>query len=184
MKEILSMYFKKQKCPAQEQIFAKRYDSSMLRMFRLKQISVFSIKSNRILLQKFKEEKINIIKSIFAVFLLFASFFFLYFLLVMLISDIYYRYRYYILKVWLFPSLIQLFLVRFLIIYCLNFFKSYLLFKHYAMRKTKCFIKLLYTLFVTKDVIYMYRIRNFITKYEKELKEVKKKKEPAQTEEI
>lgn len=114
---------------------------------------------------KFREEKIKIAKNVFMTLILFGMFSFLYFLIIIMISDIYSRYRYYIIKVWLLPSLIQLIFVKFLINYLMHFIKSYLLFNYFAMRKVKPVIKFLYMIFLPKHYIHMYRIRNFITKY-------------------
>ena len=149
------------------------YDNTEMKMFRLHQYSFFNIKPNEIMRRKFIQEKINMMKSIFVIFLLVAFLTGLYYFLTIIISDIYTTYRLYILKVWLLPSLIQLFIVRFCIMYSLNFFVTCLLYKYYAMRKVNWKIKLLYFLLNSKEVKCMYKIRNFITKYFKKLNQLK-----------
>jgi hypothetical protein len=143
----------------------KNYDPNILKKFRITNFTLQSIRPNKIQAQIVKEEKLKLIKSIISILVLCAFYIGIYLWIIVMLADIYARYRYYILKVWLLPALIQLVLVKFFINLLMNLFKSYMLFKHYSMRKTKCMIKYVYRFFISKDVIYMYRIRNFITKY-------------------
>jgi hypothetical protein len=135
------------------------------KMYRLYQFNFFNILPNKLMQSKFREEKLSMIKSVFVTILLVCFFITIYIILVVVISDIYHRYRYYIIKVWLLPSLVQLIIVRFCINYTLNLFRSYLLFKHYGNRKSKCVVKYLYYFLIGKHIMYMFRTRNFITKY-------------------
>lgn len=171
MEEVSLKYFRKKSVTRSN---LKKFDFNVLKMYRLYQYCVFNTKPNQIMLQKFKEEKINIIKSIIVLIFMLGCFFFLYLFLIIMMADIYNRYRYYIIKVWLLPSLGQLLVVRFVSNYIVNFLKSYMLFKLYAMRKIKCHVRVLYCLFMRKDVIYMYKIRNFVTKYSSQLSELNK----------
>ncbi len=141
-----------------------------LKMVRVKPFFYHNIRPNKILLGKFREEKCKIVKSIIAVIFLTLFYLFFYFLLVVMISDIYQRYNYYIIKVWLAPSLLQLLIVRFLINYSMNVFKSYILFRHYYLRKSKGLLSVIVRLLISKEIVCMYKIRNIVTKYDKELK--------------
>jgi hypothetical protein len=175
MDNIRLKYFKKQNANQFSlQNFSGIKKFHDLRMIKLKPYFVFNITPNKILLSKFREEYCRIFKSIIAVLFLFMFYCFFYFLLIIMISDIYQRYQYYILKVWLCPSLLQLIIVKFIINYSMNVGKSYILFKHYSLTKSKGLLTFIVRLFIGKDVVSIYKIRNLVTKYETELKAVSK----------
>jgi hypothetical protein len=145
------------------------------KMFRLYQYNFFNKIPNKILHQKFHREKVSIFKLIIVSLLLFAFYVGLLFYIMVFLMEIYTNYQFYIVKVWLLPSLIQLILVRFVVSYVMNFLNSILLFGFFAKKKTNKIIKLLYLIFIPKYVRYIYRIRNYVTKYHDMIIDVWKK---------
>lgn len=175
MKKINRMYIRKESVDTNPNSYQK-YDNYGLKKLRLGHFTIPNIKPNKIMQDKYREDKINIIKNIILFLMLIVLFTLVYGILIILIHNIFNKYRYYIIKIWLGPALIQLLIVKFCINYGLNLFRSYMLFNYYAMRKTRFWPRLFYTLFVGEYFIHMYEIRNFITKYFTDLKQIKENK--------
>ena len=78
------------------------------------------------------------------------------------------EYEYFMVKIWLICTISILFVAYFLIYFIKVIIGSILLFNCYHSRNNGCFIKAMFKVFVDKNLIYMYKIRNFITKYRRE----------------
>ena len=72
-------------------------------------------------------------------------------------------------KVWI-SSTIYVYIIIFpLLYYIRNIIGSILLFKLYHLRNRKIYYKILFWIFVDKTMIYIFKVRNYITKYKTEL---------------
>ena len=67
---------------------------------------------------------------------------------------------------------LQIIAFNFIIHYLFSLFISFLIFKYYGYNKKNC-LKLIFDLFIEKYMIYIYRIRLLIKKYNKELEFIK-----------
>ena len=85
-----------------------------------------------------------------------------------LIKTVLNKFDEFILKAWIRPILILLTIVNLLLYYIKMLIGSLLLYNCYHLRKKGVFIKCLFWLFVDKEMIQMYKIKNLITKYKKE----------------
>jgi hypothetical protein len=74
----------------------------------------------------------------------------------------------FIIKAWILPAIIFLTVVSFLLYYIKIFIGSFLLFHFYHWRKKGRFFRILYLIFVDQSMIYVYKVRNLLTKYKKE----------------
>ena len=74
----------------------------------------------------------------------------------------------FIIKAWIFPIIIFLTVVSFLLYYIKIFIGSFLLFHFYHWRKKGRLCRILYLIFVDQSMIYVYKVRNLLTKYKKE----------------
>jgi hypothetical protein len=92
-----------------------------------------------------------------------------YLLLIILISDIFQRYRYYILKIWLIPSMINVFLISFFSSFIVNILKSSFLFKFYHFRKETGWRAKIFNWVINKDILSIFKLRVLMIKYKKEL---------------
>ena len=68
----------------------------------------------------------------------------------------------------IFIALLQIIVFNFIIHYLFGLFISFMIFKYYGYRKKNC-QKLIFNLFIEKYMIYIYKIRLLIKKYNKEL---------------
>ena len=126
--------------------------------------SFYSLKT----VNKEKETENIFNKFILISILLWAIFILLFILALYLIQNLLNKFDRFIIKAWLFP-LISIIIIANLILY---YFKiligTILIFHCYNLRKKKCFYKYLFFIFVDKSMIYIYKVRNLITKYKKE----------------
>ena len=95
-------------------------------------------------------------------------FFFLLFISIIIIKYLMNIYEYFMVKIWLLCTFLILFVLYFLFYFIKIGIASILLFNCYNKRKNGCLIKLLFRIFVDKNLIYMFKIRNYITKYRRE----------------
>ena len=75
----------------------------------------------------------------------------------------------FIIKVWLFSSIIIYLVIYPFLYYIKNLIGSFLIFKCYHLKNRALFYKILFGLFVNKTMIYIFKVRNYITKYKNEL---------------
>ena len=76
----------------------------------------------------------------------------------------------FIIKVWIIPTIIFYIIIYPISYYLKNLFGSILLFKYYHLKnRGALYSKILFGVFVNKTMIYIFKVRNYITKYEKEL---------------
>jgi hypothetical protein len=144
-----------------------------MRRERVQEIFFLAIKINKIADKSLRRDFKKLCKFIIFVIIMLSLFLGCYFCLIAMIYDIYARYRAYILKVWLVPALLQLFLVGFLIFFTFCSFFSFMCFKFYTTRKNHWITKVIFKYVVPKYIIYMYKIRNFTTKYAQKISETK-----------
>ena len=78
------------------------------------------------------------------------------------------EFEYFMVKIWMLCSIVVLFIIYFLIYLIKIIIASVLLFNYYHSRNKECFIKLMFKIFVDKSLIYMFKVRNYITKYRRE----------------
>ena len=118
-----------------------------------------------------KEEK-EINKTIYNYIIISAICFFIFILLLILILVLFRiileRFGTFILKTWLVPALFIVIVLNYLLYYAKIAIGTFLLFHCYHLRNRGRFFKILFWIFVDKTMIYKYKIRNFITKYQKE----------------
>ena len=74
----------------------------------------------------------------------------------------------FIIKAWIIPLIIIFTVVSFLLYFIKILIGSFLLFHFYHWRKKGWFYRILYLVFVDQSMIYVYKVRNLITKYKKE----------------
>ena len=75
----------------------------------------------------------------------------------------------FIIKVWLSSSIIIYLVIYPFLYYIKNLIGSFLIFKCYHLKNRALFYKILFGLFVNKTMIYIFKVRNYITKYKNEL---------------
>jgi hypothetical protein len=177
LKKINNMYFKDENKfkTSKHQKDLKKFDPKTLKKYRLNRFFYHNRVPNHIMTMKFRDEKINLIKSIFVFIFLISFFCGIYFFLLFMTDTIYNDYGLSIFKIWLFPVLAQLVFVKFLINFSLNVVKAFFLFKYYPERKTKFLAKWFYMFMISKDLIHIYKVRNFVTKYYTNMKIFEKK---------
>ena len=78
------------------------------------------------------------------------------------------EYEYFLVKIWLLCTIMILLVAYFLLYFIRTIIGSILLFNFYPKRKRGCFIKFMFKIFVDKNLIYMFKIRNYITKYRRD----------------
>ena len=74
----------------------------------------------------------------------------------------------FIINAWIIPLIIIFTVVSFLLYFIKILIGSFLLFHFYHWRKKGWFYRILYLVFVDQSMIYVYKVRNLITKYKKE----------------
>jgi hypothetical protein len=74
----------------------------------------------------------------------------------------------FIINAWIFPLIIIFTVVSFVLYFIKILIGSFLLFHFYHWRKKGWFYRILYLVFVDQSMIYVYKVRNLITKYKKE----------------
>ena len=95
-------------------------------------------------------------------------FFSLLLLSVIIIKKLMNEFEYFMVKIWLLCTILILFVFYFLIYLVKIIIASILLFNFYTRRNRGCFIKFMFKIFVDKNLIYIFKIRNYITKYRRE----------------
>jgi hypothetical protein len=114
------------------------------------------------------ETKLEFTIIILMTFILGIIFSALIFLSISIIHTLLNEYEYFMVKIWLLCTILILFVAYFLIYFLRILIGSILLFNFYPKRKRGCFIKCMFAIFVDKSLIYMYKIRNYITKYRRD----------------
>lgn len=148
----------------------EKYDYSEMKIVsqtRMKVIADYKKFSNKISVEVERRNKFKIIYSIISIILLLALFSFIIYVLLYLISLAFELNRYRIIKTWLFPSLISLLIVSIIINFVINFVRAIFLFK--LEGSSNKIIQFLAPKIITQECTYMYKIRNFLTKYYKKL---------------
>ena len=115
-----------------------------------------------------RETKLEFTIIILMTFILGIIFSALIFLSISIIHTLLNEYEYFMVKIWLLCTILILFVAYFLIYFLRILIGSILLFNFYPKRKRGCFIKCMFAIFVDKSLIYMYKIRNYITKYRRD----------------
>ena len=75
---------------------------------------------------------------------------------------------FFIIKIWLISSIIIYLFVYPILYFVKNIIGSFLLFKFYHLKR-RLLVKPFYWLFVDKTLIYIFKVRNYVTKYKREL---------------
>lgn len=115
-----------------------------------------------------KESNKNIIIFIRVFILLWILFIILIFFILFLVKFLLDKFDNFILQAWIIPTSIIFTLVYFIFYFIKIVIGAFLIFNFYHIRKENCFVKLLFSIFVDKKSIYIYKVRNLITKYKKE----------------
>ena len=119
-------------------------------------------------IHKEKDSKNKIKKFIFISFVLWVFLIVLCILAIFLIKVILNKFGKFIIEAWLYPLLLVIIGINFILYYLKILIGSILIFCFYNSRKKKCFCRFLFWIFVDKTMIHIYKIRNLITKYKKE----------------
>ena len=90
------------------------------------------------------------------------------FLSVIMIKKLMNEFEYFMVKIWMLCTFLVLFVVYFFIYFIKIIIASILLFNFYHSRNNGCFMKFMFKIFVDKSLIYMFKVRNYITKYKRE----------------
>lgn len=140
-------------------------------MIHLISLSIYNINDNQILIKSFRKEVKNIIMTFISTVFIVAFFVFIFIFIAVLLKDIYYRYHFYIVKVCLFPSILQLLFVRLLTAYGIQFAFSLLLFLFNS--KEKGFLmKFVFSHIIPEEVKYMYMMREILGRYKRSLEKL------------
>ena len=89
-------------------------------------------------------------------------------IIVLLVKYFLNAFGFFIIKVWLISSIIIYLLVYPILYFVKNIIGSFLLFKFYHLKR-RLLVKPFYWLFVDKTLIYIFKVRNYVTKYKREL---------------
>ena len=79
------------------------------------------------------------------------------------------HFGFFIFKIWLISSITIYIVIYQFLYYIKNLIGSFLLFKYYHLKKRVIFKKILFVFFAKKTMIYMFKVRNYITKYKHKL---------------
>ena len=85
--------------------------------------------------------------------------------ILLVFNNIYGEYEEHIISSWLIPVIVQITIVNFIINYLFALLSTILLFNFYGKRKKKNCLTFIFNLFVEKYMIYFFKIRAFINKY-------------------
>ena len=132
--------------------------------------SYFNSKENSIEIKAKCTEKVEMIKTIAASLIMMVLLCLIYLYLIVMFSDIYERYQFYIVKVWLIPSLINLTLVRLATSFVQNLIYIILVIYFYKTRYQTTLTKFLFKYIIPKYLIYTYKVQMMLNKYDKQLK--------------
>ena len=89
-------------------------------------------------------------------------------IIVFMIKKLMNEFEYFMVKIWMLCSIMVLFIMYFIIYLIKIIIASILLFNCYHSRNKGCFIKFMFKIFVDEGLIYMFKVRNYITKYRRE----------------
>ena len=78
------------------------------------------------------------------------------------------EYEYFMVKIWLLCTIFIILFAYFLIYFIKALFASILLFNYYRQKNKNCLVKYMFKIFIDKKLIYIFKIRNYITKYKRE----------------
>ena len=87
---------------------------------------------------------------------------------IILIKNILEKFECFIITRWILPVIIIITFANFVLYYIKNVISSILLFNFYHLRKQGWFVKMLYALFVDSTMLYIYKVKNYISKYKRE----------------
>ena len=93
-------------------------------------------------------------------------------LILLVFKNIYEEYEERIISSWLLPVIFQITIFNFIINYLFAILSSIFLFNFYGKRKKKSCVSFIFNLFVEKYMIYFYKIRAFINKYNYHFKHI------------
>ena len=144
------------------------YTNLTLREAHPDSIEYLSKKRNLITEKGLKHDRYKLLKYAFLIVMTFAIYTGIFYFFVIIAYNVYSNYHFYIVKAWLMPCLLQLFVVGVLIEFGMDLFYGIMCYKFYQKRKSGLIMKGLFLL-VSKEKIYMYKIRNYITKYSNKL---------------
>jgi hypothetical protein len=93
-------------------------------------------------------------------------------LILLIFNNIYEEFEEHIISIWLLPVIFQITIFNFIINYLFALLSSIFLFNYYGKRKKKNCICFIFNLFIEKYMIYFYKIRAFINKYNYHFKHI------------
>ena len=117
---------------------------------------------------KEKKSKNKISNSLIISIILLIIFFILLSIIIFLLQILLEKFGIFILNVWILPAILIITIANYIIYFSKILIGAFILFNYHYLRKKKCCVKFLFWIFVDKSMIYLYKIRNFITKYKKE----------------
>ena len=135
------------------------YTNLTLREAHPDSIEYLSKKRNLITEKGLKHDRYKLLKYAFLIVMTFAIYTGIFYYFVIIAYNVYSNYHFYIVKAWLVPCLLQLFVVGVLIEFGMDLFYGIMCYKFYQKRKSGLIMKGLFLL-VSKEKIYMYKIRN------------------------
>jgi len=118
------------------------------------------------------DNKSNLCMVIIVNIILFFTLLIIDMLIILVFNNIYEEYEERIISSWLIPVIIQITIFNFIINYLFALLSSILLFNYYGKRKKKNCFTSIFNLFVEKYMIYFYKIRAFINKYNYHFKHI------------
>ena len=104
---------------------------------------------------------------------LFASLLIIDIIILIIFNRIFEEYENYIIKNWLIPVLVQIFIINFIINYLFAVIASFLLFSYYKKRNNNCCFKVIFSILVEKYMRYLFKMRALINKYYREFENMK-----------
>ena len=125
----------------------------------------FNSQGNNIISKEDTKDIYNFILISFILLLIFAC---LLTILFISIKELLIIFGDFIINAWIFPLIIIFTVVSFVLYFIKILIGSFLLFHFYHWRKKGWFYRILYLVFVDQSMIYVYKVRNLITKYKKE----------------
>ena len=91
-----------------------------------------------------------------------------YIFLLFISKTLYEKFELFIVKAWIIPSLVYLIIIDFMVCLIWNIIISLIVFKGFRLKKKNLKIKILFFLFVDKYIVYIFKIRTYISAYFKE----------------
>ena len=84
------------------------------------------------------------------------------------LKSVYEKYEMFIIYAWAFPALIEIFILDFIFSLFWNVIIGLIVFKLFHLKKRNRKVKLLFKAFVDKYIMYIFKIRNYVTSYSNE----------------